>query len=88
MLPSPMTVALFRLAQEAMTNVLKHAEATEMRIHLEFAPNAIHLVIQDNGKGFDPIEKGNGFGLLGMKERLSYWREPSALNPGLVGELG
>lgn len=69
-LPSPMTVALFRLAQEAMTNVLKHAEATEMRIQLEFAPNAIHMVIQDNGKGFDPIEKGDGFGLLGMKERV------------------
>lgn len=69
-LPSAMTVALFRLAQEAITNVLKHAQATRLEIRLEFARQAVNLVIQDNGKGFDLRQKREGFGLLGMKERV------------------
>jgi two-component system sensor histidine kinase DegS len=69
-LPSAMTVALFRLAQEAITNVLKHAQATYLEIRLEFASSAVNLVVRDNGKGFDPDEKKDGFGLLGMKERV------------------
>ena len=69
-LPSAMTVALFRLAQEAITNVLKHAEATKLEIRLEFALQAVNLIVQDNGKGFDVHQKQEGFGLLGMKERV------------------
>ncbi|MDQ0339890.1 two-component system sensor histidine kinase DegS [Caldalkalibacillus uzonensis] len=70
-LPSAMAVALFRLAQEGITNVLKHARASHLLIRLEFHPSTLFLVVQDNGRGFDPDqEHKEGFGLLGMKERV------------------
>ena len=64
-------VTLFRLAQEAVNNARKHAQAKMIRVRLEFAPAAVTLVVEDDGRGFNPSEAGNlaGFGLLGMRER-------------------
>lgn len=64
-------VTLFRLAQEAVNNARKHAQAKEIRVRLEFAPLAATLVVEDDGRGFIPSETGSlaGFGLLGMRER-------------------
>jgi signal transduction histidine kinase len=64
---------LLRVAQEALTNVIKHAGASEVRISLEFSPQAVTLRVQDNGRGFSqdssPGPREGHFGLLGMSER-------------------
>jgi signal transduction histidine kinase len=64
---------LFRIAQEAMTNTVKHAQASAILLHLEYQPNRVSLRIEDDGRGFDAalaLASSNGhFGLLGMKER-------------------
>ena len=73
--PLPETIEdnLLRIAQEAMTNVVKHAQASEARIELDYGPKNVVLQIKDNGRGFDQtqdIGHQNGhFGLLGMSER-------------------
>ncbi|MHC8661066.1 two-component sensor histidine kinase DegS [Bacillus amyloliquefaciens] len=67
-------VALFRLAQEAVTNALKHSESEEITVKVEVTADFVVLIIKDNGKGFDIKEakqkKNKSFGLLGMKERV------------------
>ncbi len=61
---------LLRIAQEALTNILKHAQATHADLILSFLPMQVQLSVTDNGRGFD-IEQNitSGFGLIGMKER-------------------
>ncbi len=62
---------LFRIVQESLTNVTRHAEASQVDIGLSLEAEHIRLEITDNGKGFDPSQVGgNSFGLLGMGERL------------------
>ena len=65
-------LALFRIFQEAMTNVVRHARATRVEIHLAQIDNDLELMIQDNGRGFPPglIVGSKALGLLGMRERL------------------
>lgn len=62
---------LYRIIQEALTNVLKHAEATEVKIHFELKDEKLILSIKDNGKGFDTSNRRalHGLGLLTIKER-------------------
>ncbi|WP_088032436.1 sensor histidine kinase [Evansella clarkii] len=65
-------VALFRLIQESVQNVHKHAKATEVQIKIELKPSLATVVIKDNGKGFDTsVKKEGSFGLLGMRERIN-----------------
>lgn len=68
-----MATGLFRIYQECLTNVIRHAEATEVIAFLEARPDQVVLTITDNGKGFDPADIVNKktLGLLGMKERAS-----------------
>ncbi len=65
---------LFRIAQEALTNVTKHAQATQVRVIVEVDGGTLRLIIADNGHGFDPAplaepDGGWGWGLLTMAER-------------------
>jgi two-component system, NarL family, sensor histidine kinase UhpB len=62
---------LYRIAQEALTNVIRHSLATEVRIRLETAGDELHLKIEDNGRGFmqKPAEASNGLGLKIMRYR-------------------
>ncbi|MEC1255943.1 two-component sensor histidine kinase DegS [Bacillus subtilis] len=73
-LASQFEVALFRLAQEAVSNALKHSESEEITVKVEITKDFVILMIKDNGKGFDLKEakekKNKSFGLLGMKERV------------------
>ncbi len=66
-----MATALFRIAQESMTNVVRHAQASEMTISLTADANAeaLRLQVSDNGVGFDTYAKSPGIGLLSMRER-------------------
>ncbi len=71
-LPSELATPLFRICQEALTNVTRHAQATEVSIHLECEGGQVLLVVRDNGRGITDEEiQGHGsLGLLGMKERV------------------
>ncbi|MFN6487380.1 MULTISPECIES: AAA family ATPase [unclassified Nostoc] len=62
---------LFRIGQEALTNAIKHAKASEIHIELIYEPTQCSLRIQDDGQGFEVENQAmqNGFGLLGMAER-------------------
>ena len=60
---------LFRIAQEALKNAFKYANATVIRIDLVYETTQFVVRVKDNGQGFDRASIGNGFGLLGMKER-------------------
>ena len=67
--------AIYRLAQEALSNVHRHARATRVRIQLSFRRSATHLTIADNGTGMAPDKLarmgGEGVGLAGMRSRLA-----------------
>ncbi|WP_039755784.1 PAS domain-containing sensor histidine kinase [Chromobacterium haemolyticum] len=65
-------VGLFRVLQEALTNVMRHAEAHTVTLHLQAQPGELTLSIVDDGKGFErrPGEAGSSYGLVGMRERL------------------
>ena len=70
---SPETeTTLYRIAQEALTNVVKHADARSVRMRLSRSGNRIVLVVQDDGSGFEPESvRDGGVGLLGMRERIA-----------------
>jgi len=71
-LPEEVEIALYRIVQESLTNVVKHARARHVSILLARRNGAVKVVIEDNGQGFDPSEDANGgFGLVGMRERLA-----------------
>lgn len=69
--PDAVHLSFYRCLQEALTNVVKHAQATEVRVALKHKGSEIRLSIWDNGIGFDPAQPlSQGLGLLGMKERF------------------
>ena len=73
-LPSEAETALYRIAQEALNNVAKHARASSVDIILERRTDHVLLIIEDDGIGFEPIQAAatrQGFGLLGMQERAA-----------------
>lgn len=62
---------LYRIAQEALTNVAKHSRASCVEIILDRRPDHVLLIVEDDGDGFDPAAGTQGFGLLGMQERAA-----------------
>ncbi|MEH1835341.1 MAG: sensor histidine kinase [Nostoc sp.] len=68
-LPTEVNTALYRIVQESLTNICKHAQATSVTVGLLAHAGMIHLSIEDNGKGFNPTQNTTGFGLQGMRER-------------------
>jgi signal transduction histidine kinase len=71
-LPSEIETALYRIIQEALTNVVKHAQASRVSIVLSRRGSSVSAVFEDDGRGFAVGEtREDGLGLLGMKERLS-----------------
>ena len=75
--PPHIQIACFRLAQEAITNVVRHADARTLIVELRRADKSLRLVVRDDGKGFDVAsamaraKEGASLGLLGMKERAA-----------------
>jgi PAS domain S-box-containing protein len=71
-LPPEIEVALYRISQEALTNVVRHAQAGSVDILLEKRGGRVVTVVEDNGVGFDPkaAMQGNRLGLFGMQERV------------------
>jgi signal transduction histidine kinase len=71
-LPRELETALYRIVQEALTNVIKHADAKTVSVVLTKQGDRVAVVIEDDGRGFDPgAQPGDGLGLLGMRERIA-----------------
>jgi signal transduction histidine kinase len=71
-LPPEIETTLYRMVQEALTNVAKHADATSVSILLTRTASSIRLVVEDDGAGFDPRStRDGGLGLPGMRERVA-----------------
>jgi len=70
-LPAPMETALYRIVQESLTNIARHAQAETASVLLERRPDRVRAIIEDDGVGFDPLAANNGerLGLYGMRER-------------------
>ena len=60
---------IYRLVQEALTNVVKHAQADRAWVEVGEDEHEVTVTVRDNGTGFDPDQPGGGFGLVGMRER-------------------
>ncbi len=72
-LPFALATPLFRICQEALTNITRHASATHVDIHLRCSDTHISLTVKDNGRGIteEEIKRYGSLGLLGMKERVA-----------------
>ncbi|MBI2455686.1 MAG: sensor histidine kinase [candidate division NC10 bacterium] len=79
-LPTHVETALFRVIQEAVSNIARHAQARTARVLFRCQGSTVEVVVEDDGKGFDTADKGPeargriAFGLLGMRERLALLR--------------
>lgn len=83
LLESSEKAAIFRLVQECLNNVEKHAQAKFIQVKMEFLQGNMHLVVKDDGIGFDMNEKssnGESFGILGMKERTQLLKGSIEIN--------
>jgi PAS domain S-box-containing protein len=69
-LPEEEALALFRVAQEALNNVVRHSRAASVRVALSATASKVRLLVSDDGSGFDPVSKTSGIGLIGMRERM------------------
>jgi signal transduction histidine kinase len=68
--PPEAQLALFRMLQEALSNVAKHAQARKVRVRLAFGARAVELAVSDDGKGFEPSEpRADHYGLDNIRER-------------------
>ncbi|HET7832430.1 MAG TPA: sensor histidine kinase [Gallionella sp.] len=77
-IPASLKIVIFRIIQEATNNIVKHAHASRMRVVLRSTDNLLHLLVEDNGDGFDTFSDGKirplgkGLGLLTMAERAEH----------------
>ncbi len=71
-LPTDVESTLYRVVQESLTNIVKHAQAQNVSVSISRRDSAVVAVIEDDGAGFDPRSvREDGFGFLGMRERLA-----------------
>ena len=69
-LPNEVETALYRIVQEGLTNMAKHADPTRASVLVTPKNGSVLLVLEDDGRGFDPTRKNGGLGLEGMRERV------------------
>lgn len=88
-LPGEVETALYRVAQEGLTNVAKYARATSISVIVDRRLSAVDLIVEDNGVGFDPesLERswgpGGHFGLIGARERVALLGGTLTIESGL-----
>jgi signal transduction histidine kinase len=78
------TVA-YRVVQEALSNVVKHARATRVAVSVAIADGELRIAVADDGQGFDPGAPAGGFGLVGMRERIDLAGGSLAIEPNDPG---
>jgi signal transduction histidine kinase len=90
-LPEDIHIALYRIAQESLNNIVKHSQATQIHVIVNYSTECLVVRIEDNGQGFDPRQRRSGLGLEGMRERaesLGLWLQiQSAPGQGTVIEI-
>jgi signal transduction histidine kinase len=64
-------VAAYRMIQESLTNVVKHARARQVEIRLRWSSDALTVLVQDDGRGMAPLSPSGTYGLMGMRERVT-----------------
>jgi len=90
-LEAPLEIAIYRVAQEALTNCRKHAQASHIAVRLQRDPQQVVLRIADNGRGFDSSTRQEPsalhLGILGMRQRLRPWSNDITLARGVHGGM-
>jgi signal transduction histidine kinase len=85
-LPPGLDLTAYRIVQEALTNVLKHAGPAHASVVVDYAPGALRLEVSDDGRGVNGrAENGGGHGLLGMRERVAVYGGTLAAGPKVGG---
>jgi two-component system, NarL family, sensor histidine kinase UhpB len=84
---STLSITLFRIVQEALTNIMRHAQATKVRVNLEIRDDVLFVNIQDNGVGISSreIESSKSLGLIGLRERVRAMRGRFSISGGTEG---
>ncbi|MYM82305.1 sensor histidine kinase [Duganella sp. FT50W] len=77
-------ISAYRIVQEALSNVVKHARASQATVTLAREADALRMQIADNGRGFDPAQASAGIGLVGMRERVYALNGSIAIDTGLA----
>jgi len=77
--------AVYRLVQEALTNVLKHAEADSVDVSVSEEDSVVEVTVRDSGRGFEQDEPPPGFGLVGMRERVQLLGGSLSIRSGADG---
>lgn len=74
-IPPDNSIALFRIFQEALANIIKHASASKVGVHIHNRKDGVMLTVQDDGKGLSDSDraKPRSFGLRGIRERVEYF---------------
>jgi signal transduction histidine kinase len=72
-LPPGVDFTAYRIMQEALTNVLKHAGPARVQIHIDYEPDALAFEVSDDGRGVNGRSNGGGHGLMGMRERVAVY---------------
>jgi signal transduction histidine kinase len=70
-LPLGLDLSAYRIVQEALTNVVRHAGPATARVHIRYAPAAVDIEVTDDGRGGRP--PGRGHGIVGMRERAALY---------------
>ncbi|MFL0505728.1 sensor histidine kinase [Ureibacillus sp. 179-F W5.1 NHS] len=83
-LPSDYEVSIFRLVQEGVNNAIKHGNASEIWVKIEWLRKYVNILVKDNGKGFDKTSvKDQSFGIIGMKERIDLLKGNMEIQSGI-----
>ena len=83
-LPPGVDLAAFRIAQEGLTNALRHSGASEIRLHVRHSASAVEVEVVDNGRGLRDTER-RGHGIVGIRERAALYGGGVELGPGPCG---
>lgn len=65
-----LAISAYRIIQEALSNVMKHADATHAQVSLTLQDDLLRIMVADDGAGFDPVRASEGIGIIGMRERV------------------
>jgi signal transduction histidine kinase len=84
-LPSGLDLTVYRIIQEALTNVRRHASATRCEVTLCYEPDCLRIAVVDDGKGGDVPDSTRGHGLVGMRERASLYGGEVVVGPEPAG---
>jgi signal transduction histidine kinase len=78
-------LAAYRIAQEGLTNALRHARASEARVLLRYSPTRLDVEVEDNGRGLGTAQHDGGHGLVGIRERVALYGGTFDLGPSASG---